>query len=458
MSASPIPDRPAPPHPAHTAARCLPPLAAPTPNADYASVIRLGLWLLAVGFGGFLAWAFLAPLDEGVPAAGVVAVESNRKRVDHPSGGLVEQILVREGQPVKAGDTLLVLNETQSKSALDATLSQYYTAKAALARLHAERGSADDVRFPPELTSAATNPEVSAAMRAQDDLFRSRRSALAGELRIIRESTLGLELQLASLSQLKAGREKQIALFREQLDSYEKLKQKGFLSRNHLLEVERQLAEVQSKQSEDLSNISGIGARLAEFRMRGAQREVEYRREVETQLAEAQRDVATLGERLTAQRDTFNRLAIKAPVSGTVVDLAFHTWGGVVKPGDRILDIVPQGDDLIVEARVAPQYVDRLRVGLPADVHLDAYASFADQPLVSGVVAVVSADALVDSKAGQSYYAIRISVPRSELARLGEVKLVPGMLATVMVRTGERSLAIYLARPLLRRFRTAMTE
>jgi protease secretion system membrane fusion protein len=428
------------------------------PETDFGRVVRLGLWLLAVGFGGFLVWAFLAPLDEGVPAAGILSVESSRKRIDHPNGGVVEEILVRDGQPVNAGDVLVVLNETQSKSALDATLSQYHTSLSTLARLHAERTGAPTIAFAPELVAAEREPAVAAVMRAQQDLFGSRRRALDGELRILRESALGLETQLASLSQLRAGREKQIALFREQLDSYETLKERGFLSRNHVLEVERQLAEVQSKQSEDLANISSINARLAEFRMRGAQREVEYRREVETQLAETQRDVATLGERLTAQRDTFDRLAIRAPVSGTVVDLAIHTVGGVVKPGDRLLDIVPDSDELIVEAKVAPQYADRLRVGLPADVHLDAYADRAQQPLVRGEVAVVSADALVDPHAGQPYYAVRVSVPRSELGKLGDLRLAPGMLATVMLRVGERSLAAYLARPLLRRFKTAMTE
>lgn len=430
----------------------------PPPDADYRAPIRLGLALLVLGFGGFLAWAGLAPLDEGVPASGIVSVDSKRKRVEHASGGIVEQILVRDGQPVKAGDALIVLNETQSRSALDATLGQHRSAQATLARLQAERAGAAAIAFPPELSGASGEPDVEALMKAQRDLFRSRRSALEGELGIVRESTLGLEMQLASLSQLKAGREKQIALFREQLDSYARLKDQGFLSRNHILDVERQLAELQSKQSEDLANISAVNARLAEFRMRGAQRTIEYRREVETQLADVQRELAALGERLIAQRDTFNRLVIRAPVTGQVVDLAFHTEGGVVKPGDRILDLVPDDDALIVEARVSPQYVDRLHVGLPADVHLEAYASLADRPLVKGLVEVVSADALLDTKAGLSYYAVRVAVPREELAKLGAVKLLPGMIATVMVKTGERTLASYLARPLLRRFSTALTE
>lgn len=295
-------------------------------------------------------------------------------------------------------------------------------------------------------------------MTSQKELFHSRRSALDGELSIIRESVRGLELQVKSLDQLKAGREKQIALFNEQLASFTKLNLEGFVSRNQLLDIERQLAEVQSKQSEDLANIAGISARLAEFRMRGVQREIEYRREVETQLSEVQREVATLAERLVALRDTNQRLAVQAPVDGVVVDLAFHTIGGVIKPGDRILDIVPEGDELIIEAQIAPQYIDRIKVGLAADVHFDAYMARAESPVITGIVKVVSADALTDARTGTQYYAMRVSVPPAGLKKLGNLTLQPGMTCTVMVKTGERSLLVYLARPLLRRFSSAMSE
>lgn len=428
------------------------------PDTDYQRILRRGLWILLVGFGGFVAWATLAPLDEGIPAPGVVAVESNRKRIDHFSGGIVEQILVREGQRVKAGDELLVLNETQSKSALNATQNQRHTAMATLARLRAERDGASSPAWPQELVTAATkDPEVASLLRSQESLFRSRRNALEGELRIIRESAKGLETQLASLAQLKAGRETQIALFTEQLNSYRDLRSQGFVSRNNLLELERQLAEVQSKQSEDLSNIAGINARLAEFRMRAAQREMEYRREVESLITETQREFSTLGERLNAQQDTFDRLVLRAPVDGTVVGMTTHTIGGVVKPGERLMDIVPEGDSLIVEARVSPQHIDRLHPGLPAEVHLDAYVQ-ARQPVVGGEVSVVSADVLTDERTGQPYFTLRVNVPAEELAKLGTLKLQPGMLSTVMIKTGERSLMSYLARPLLRRFNTALVE
>ncbi len=428
------------------------------PNVDYAASVRLGMWLLAIGFGGFLLWAMLAPLDEGVPAQGTVASESKRKRVDHLTGGIIAKLLVREGAKVKAGQDLVLLDGVQAAAALNATLSQWRIAAATAARLDAERKGLKTVAFPGELLASAKESEVAAAISAQSELFRSRRTALEGELSIIRESVRGLELQVRSLDQLKAGREKQVALFGEQLASFTRLNRDGFVSRNQLLEIERQLAEVQSKQSEDLSNIAGINARLAEFRMRGAQREIEYRREVETQLAEVQRDVSVLSERLAAMRDTVKRLAVQAPVDGTIVDLAFHTEGGTIKPGDRILDIVPEADELIIEAQIAPQYIDRVHAGLAANVHFDAYTGRAERPVIAGSVKVVSADALTDPRTGAQYYSMRVSVPVDEQRKLGDLALQPGMTGTVMVKTGERSLFVYLMRPLLRRFNSALSE
>jgi protease secretion system membrane fusion protein len=428
------------------------------PDTNYGHVLRLGSAIALLGLAGFLGWAGLAPLDEGVAATGVIAVESSRKRVDHFAGGIVEKILVRDGQRVAAGDELLVLDKTQGRAQLNSTRAQHYTALANLARLRSEREGARQVTFPPELREAGSDPEVAALMQAQQDLFRSRRSALEGELRIARESARGLEAQIATLAQLKSGRETQIALLEEQLKSLRNLRSEGFVSRNSLLEVERQLAEVQGKQSEDLANIAGINARLAEFRMRASQREIEYRREVEAQAVEFQRELATLGERLHAHQDAFDRLIVRSPVAGRVVDLATHTVGGVVKPGDRVMDIVPEQDALVVEARIPTQYVDRVTPGLRAEVRLDAYASRLRRPSVEGRVEVVSADALVEERTGRSHYALRVSVPADEVRALDGLNLQPGMPVTVLVRTGERTMLAYLGRPLMRRFDGAFGE
>lgn len=427
------------------------------PNADHAGPTRFALWLLGVGFGGFLLWASLAPLDEGVPTPGVVGVETKRKRVEHLSGGLVERILVKEGQQVAAGQDLVILNEVQGKAALDAVTGQWLMASAAVARLQAEREGAAVVRFPRELEQDRSI-DVQAALKSQRDVFAARRRALEGELRIVRESTKGLQAQLDSLAQLKLGREKQVRLFNEQLNKFQTLQQQGFVSQNQLLDTERQLSEVQSKQAEDLSNIAATNARLAEFRMREQQILNDHHKEVEAQLSEAQKELSMLTERRKGVADSHDRLVMRAPVAGTVVDVAVNTVGGVVKPGDRVLDIVPQGEALVVEAHLAPQFIDRVRPGLTADVGFDAYVSMARRPRVAGVVETVSADVMTDPRTGVPYYAVRVRISPEEIARLNEVKLFAGMQCSVTIKTGERTLLTYLLRPLLQRTASAMLE
>jgi protease secretion system membrane fusion protein len=427
------------------------------PNADHASATRWGLWLLIVGLGGFLLWASLAPLDEGVPTVGVVGVDTKRKRIEHMTGGLVEKILVREGQQVQAGQDLVELNEVQGKAALDSVRSQWLVATAALSRLQAEREGLSQVRFPDEL-QADRSPEVLAALKAQRDLFASKRRSLEGELRIVRESTKGLQAQLASLAQLKSGREKQVSLFKDQLGRFQQLQQQGFVSQNQLLDIERQLSEVQSKQAEDLSNIAATNARLSEFLMRDQQVQSDYRRDVEAQLTEMQKEQAVQGERMKGLLDNHGRLMIRAPVAGTVVDVAVNTVGGVVKPGDRVLDIVPAGDELVVEARLAPQFIDRVHPGMSADVHFDAYVSLARRPRVTGVVRTVSADVMSEPRSGAPYYAMRVHIKPEDIARLKDVKLLAGMQCSVTVKTGERTMLAYLMRPLLQRTDSALLE
>lgn len=427
------------------------------PNADHASPLRRAAWLIVVGLGGFLLWAGLAPLDEGVPTPAQVSVENKRQRVEHLAGGLVEKILVKDGQQVQAGQDLVLLNEVQGKAALDSVKSQWVLASATVARLQAEREGQGMVRFPAEL-EADRSPAVQSVLKAQRDLLASKRRSLEGELRIVRESVKGLRAQLASLAQLKSGREKQVSLFNEQLDKFKGLQSQGFVSQNQLLDIERQLSEVQSKQAEDLANIAATNARLAEFELREQQITNDYRKVVEAELSEAQRELSVQAERMKGLSDSYDRLVIRAPVAGTVVDVAVNTVGGVVKPGDRVMDIVPAGEELVVEAQLPPQFIDRVRPELPADVHFDAYVSMAKRPMVSGVVQTVSADVMTDPRTGVPYYTVRVRIDPKEVARLKDVKLFPGMQCSVTIKTGERTLLAYLMRPLLKRTEGALLE
>lgn len=420
--------------------------------------IRVGIAVIGLAFGGFILWASTVPLDEGVPAYGTLVVESQRKRIEHLTGGIVGQIRVKEGQRVRAGDELIVLDETQSGAALRAAEQQWWASLAVESRLEAELAGNASLQFSQELESRRNNPLVRSIIAAQQETFRTRRAAFAGEIDILRGSQRGLEQQLRSLDALRNGRERQVTLLGEQMTAAAALREQGYLSRNQALDIERQLAETQSRQGEDLASITATQARLAELRLRESQYRVDHRRELEALLADARRDSATLAEKVAALRDTHSRLSIRAPVSGTVVDLAVNTVGGVVKAGDRVMDIVPDGDELIVEARLDPRFVDRVRPGLVADLHFDAYINLAMRPLVTGQVGVVSADVMTNERTGAPYYALRVTIPASERKRLGDVQLQPGMLCSVMIKTGEHTLMAYLARPLLRRFHGALSE
>lgn len=420
--------------------------------------IRVGLSIAGLALGGFIVWSATVPLDEGVPAQGKLIVESQRKRIEHLTGGIVARIQVKEGQRVRAGDELMVLDETQSGAALRAAEQQWWASLAVESRLEAELAGASSLQFPQELALRRDNPVVRSIIAAQQDTFRTRRAAFAGEVGILRGSQGGLEQQLRSLDALRRGRERQVALLNEQMTAAAALREQGYVSRNQALEVERQLAETQSRQGEDLASITATQARLAELRLRESQYRVDHRRELEAELVDARRDSAMLAEKVAALRDTHSRLSIRAPVAGTVVDLAVTTVGGVVRAGDRVMDIVPEGDELVVEARLDPRFIDRVRPGLSADLHFDAYVNLAMRPLVTGQVRVVSADVMTDERTGAAYYALRVAIPIAERQRLGEVTLQPGMLCSVMVKTGEHTLLAYLARPLLRRFAGVLSE
>jgi protease secretion system membrane fusion protein len=430
-----------------------------TLDTDYARLIKKGITVVSIGLGGALLWAALAPLDEGVPAPGAVSVESKRKQISHLSGGTVDRILVREGQMVEADQDLITLSETQAKASMQITQSKWYAAAATAARLTAERDGSKVITFPPELLAAAKqDSEAASVLAGQEALLKSRQSAIQGELNMISETIRGLSLQTDSLTKLRSGRERQMAIVKEQHKAFEELEKGGIVSKNYLSDVDRQMAEAQTRESEAVSNLVGVSARLAELRLKATQRKSEYQSEVEAQLTDSRKEANALSQQLSAQKDTVERLSIKAPVAGMVVDLAANTVGGTIKPGDRVLDIVPKDEKLVIEAQVSPQFIDRLHTGLEADVHFDAYTNRAKSPLVKGNVEVVSADVLTDHRTGNTYYTMRVSVSAEEAKRLGDIKLQPGMPATVIVKTGERSMLTYMLRPLLRRFSSAFAE
>ncbi len=424
-------------------------------------IVRFGMMTLVIGFGGFLLWAGLAPLDEGVPGSGIVSVDTNRKTVQHPKGGVVDTILVREGTRVKEGDVLLRLNDKETKAQLDIVRGQYLVSKATEARLLAERDEAQKVTFPEELIEAGkTDSRAEEALRAQDRLFVARRNALTSELGAIDEAIVGLNNQIKGLQSVQAGKKTQIELIEKELTSLRGLAEEGFVPRNKLYELERVLADLSGTRGEDLAQIARAQSSISETKLRRLQRKEDFRKEVETQISDVQRDVGTRSDQLKALEDEFKRTVIKAPTDGYVVGLEAHTVGGVIKPGDRIMDVVPEGDVLVVEAQLPVNLIDKVRIGQLANMHLQIVLGGGIQPVIEGRVARISADRMTDQRTGQPYYAARIEItPRGEEEiRKHKIHVQPGMQADVVIVTGERTVLQYLLRPLISRISSGMKE
>ena len=430
-------------------------------ETDERPIVRFGMITLAVGFGGFLLWSGLAPLDEGVPGMGVVSVDSKRKTIQHLRGGIVESLDVREGDRVKAGDVLLRLNDKEVKAQLDITRGQYWTVKAIEARLLAERDGRATVVFPKEmLESAKTDPRAAEAMRAQNQLFVARRSGLASELASMDENIAGLNDQIRGLQSIETGKKTQVALLEKEVASLRGLVEEGFVPRNRLYELERSLADVTGTRGSDLASISRAQAAINEMKLRKLQRTQDFRKELETQMTDIQREVSTQSDRLLALEDEFERTVIKAPTDGHVVGLEAHTVGGVIRPGDRIMDIVPEGDVLVVEAQLPVNLIDKIHVGQLATMHFQVVLGGGAQPAIEGKLVQVSADRLTDPRTGTPYYAARIQITEKGEEVLRKHKLIPqaGMQADVVVITGERTVLQYLLRPLISRVGAGMKE
>jgi protease secretion system membrane fusion protein len=418
--------------------------------------LLIGLLVVLLGFGGFLLWATLAPLDEGIPATGQISVESRRKTVQHLTGGIVREIRVREGESVKAGQVLLVLDAQAAKANREAADAQYLVSRASEARLIAEQRGGADVTFPPDLLARKDEPTVAQMLATQRDLFRARRRSIDSELASFREAVAGLESQLAGLDQVQRERREQIALYEREIAALAPLVDEGLYPKNRHQELRRQLAAAYAQRADDAASAARVRNQIAETRARSAQREQEYRKEVESQLAEASQNARAAAEKLTALAQELERTEVRAPVDGAIVGLQVTTVGGVIAPGGRIADIVPQRDTLIVEAQVPPLLIKRVRAGLPAQLRFVALSQM-NTPVVDGKVITVSADALSDDK-GNAFFVARIEVPAAELAKQGYTTLTPGMPVEAIIVTGERSLMHYLLKPLTDRLAHGLKE
>jgi len=418
---------------------------------------RIG-WKIAIGgLCTFLLWGFLAPLDKGIPLSGTVMVSTNRKPVQHPTGGTVDAILVKEGDVVKTGQPLVRLNGVQVTANAEMTRIKYFTARATEARLVAELEGTEVIVFPVELEREKDDLRVANNIRIQEQLLSSRLMAIKSELAAIDENISGLKLQAVGLEESRANKKAQIQFLEEQLNGMRKLSREGYATRNRLLDLEQTYAQVNSVISEDIGNIGRLRRQISELKLRRVQRQQEYQKEVSSQLSEVQKEAEALANQLTVLDYDQANVVVRAPVDGTVVGLAVFTSKAVVGPGFKMMDIVPSEDALDVEGHVPVHLIDKVHPDLPVELMFTAFDRNLT-PHIPGIVTHVSADRFVDEKTAMPYYKVRVKAAPEAMETILDLRIRPGMPVDLFVKTGERTMMNYLLKPVLDHIKMSMTE
>lgn len=427
---------------------------------DTKKPIRLGFWVLIVGFGLFLIWAAFAPLDEGVATTATVAIETRRKTIQHLTGGVVKNVPVKEGEQVKAGDVLVELEDATTRASYESIRQNYMAQRAAESRLLAEQLERPAIVFHPDLVAAAAkDPLVRQHITTQTQLFQARRAALQAELSGINELIQGYEAQISGQNALLEGKKAQAGFQGEQLKNVSELAREGYAPRNQALQLEQAQAELRGSIADLQATILRSRQAIAEARMRMTQRRQEYHKEEGAQLAEVRREVQSGQDKLRAVSEELGRVLIKSPVDGQIVGLAVSSGGGVVTPGQKLMDVVPKGETLLVDARIPPNLIDRVNAGDTAQVRFSGFAN-TPQLVLPGKLLTISGDAVAEQQGGTTitYYLGRVEVSPEGFKLLGNRNMQPGMPAEVLIETGERSLLTYLLHPLTKRIAAAMKE
>jgi HlyD family secretion protein len=434
------------------------PPAPATPIARMRELVLAGSALIGIFVIGAGTWAAVAPLESAAIAPGTVISDSHRKTVQHLEGGIIGAILVHDGDSVQAGQTLIRLDDTKARTTLAALQVQLWDAKAREARLLAERDDAESIAFPADLLARRDDPTVAAALAGQQKIFDTRRLLMQSKIDATRERINQVKEEITGREAEVTALEKRKELLQEELAGVREMVAKGLERKPHLLQLERDLAEMEGHRGDTLAQIAKAKQTIAEAEVDILSLRNDRQKDVADELRDTQKKLHELEEQAQAAADVLSRTEIKAPEAGTVTDLRVHTPGGVINAGEALLDLVPQADRLVVEAQVRPEDIDRVHEGLPAQVRLLPYKQRRTPPLDAKVV-YVSADRLVDKHTNQAYYAAKLRVDEQQLARLGdEVKMVPGMPSEAIIKTGESTVAIYALSPILDSFHRAFGE
>jgi HlyD family type I secretion membrane fusion protein len=426
-------------------------------DAIHPSVVW-GMIITAVVFLFFGVWAGFAPLDSAAIANGSVVLSASRKTIQHLEGGIIAEILVKDGDVVTKGQPLIHLNATSANSQQDLLLGQMRIAKAAEIRLLAESENATQLNFDVPVLQDKTNPVVQDLIASQTKMFQTRRAAIIGQVGVLQERITQYNEQIKGLVAQGTEVKKQAVLINEEVKGVSALLAKGLEQKPRLLALQRRQSELDSDAAKHFSEIATIKGSISESNLQIINAKNDYLKDVMTQLKEVQQQVSDLQEKIQASGDVLKRTVITAPQSGKITGLKYHTIGGVITPGTPIMDIVPQDDVLIVEAQVRPQDIDVVREGQPAKVMLSAYKS-RFVPRVEGKVIQISPDKFTNEKTGEPFFLARVEINKGAIEKLSKkVTLYPGMPAEVFITTGDGTFLQYLASPIINSLRRAFKE
>lgn len=429
-----------------------------SPEKSARPTILVGMVVLFLLFGVVGIWGALWPLASGAIAPGKVSVNSNVKEIQHLEGGIVKEILVKDGDIVTEGQLLLRLDNIAAQARSDEVRGQYLAAKATEARLISLRDGLEEITFPAELLAAEkTDPKSHDILDTQRRLFTTKRDALEGQINILNQKIAQSGEEINGLRQQISSANTQIKLLSEEIAVKKQLLAQGNALKPQLLALERQQAQIIGERGNSQAMIARAEQTINEAKISILNQKNQVLNDTVTELRDIQVRISSLTEQGYAATDIAKRIEIKSPIAATVTKLNIHTVGGVVKPGETLLSLVPLNDKLIVEARIAPSDIAVVHDGLPAQVRLTAFNLRYLRP-VKGTVLTVSADRIDDPRTGEAYYLARIEIPPSELAELGNLKLTPGMPAETLIVTGKRTMLSYLVRPIRDSFGHAFHE
>jgi HlyD family secretion protein len=435
----------------------LPPAAPGSPRDSIHRHLLAGgliVLLLAFGVGG---WAATTQIAGAVIAQGSIVVDSNVKKVQHPTGGVVGKLNVQDGDRVKAGDILVQLDDTITRANLAIVTKGLDEFAARKARLEAERDGAESVTFPPALLARASEPSVAVALTNERKLFELRRSARLGQKAQLNQRITQLQDEIRGLTAQQEAKAREITLIGKELEGVRELWKNNLVQITRMTALERDAARLEGERGQLMAAVAQAKGKISETELQVIQIDQDLSSEVAKDMREVDAKSGEYVERKVAAEDQLKRIDIRAPQDGVVLELKVHTVGGVIPAGDAIMLIVPEADNLIVEAKLNPYNIDQVQVGQSAVLRFSTF-NLRTTPEINGTVTRISADTTTDQRTGQNYYTTRIAMTKKEIARLGDVKLIPGMPVEAFVQTGERSVMSYLMKPLQDQFMRAFRE